>query len=343
MAAAATVVLLGGLKVSGDVLLPVLFSTFLAIATQPVVRWLRGRGLPAAVAIPLVVVVAAAALLGLTAVVATSVRSFTVEIGRYEMQLDALVANVTDRAAVWGLEVTPDDFSELMTPADVMDLVGSTLTAVFRVLGRTLVVVIMLTFMLIEATDIEEKLRFAFGTGIGGDGAFGGVGERVQRYLLIKSVVSLITGVLAGLACRVIGIDFWLLWGLLAFLLNYIPTIGSIVAAVPPVLLAAVQLGWPQAVGCAVAYASINVMLGNFLEPRILGQSLGLSPLVVFLSLLFWGWMWGPAGMLLCVPMTVVVQLVLEGSDETRWIAVLLGSPRVIRRVTEAAQDPSTQ
>ncbi|MCA9566529.1 MAG: AI-2E family transporter, partial [Myxococcales bacterium] len=118
--------------------------------------------------------------------------------------------------------------------------------------------------------------------------------------------------------------------GLIAFLFNYVPSIGSIVAAIPPILLAVVQLSPAWAVVVLVLYLVVNVTIGNFLEPRFMGRQLGLSPLVVFLSLLFWGWVWGPVGMLFCIPMTVIAKLFLESQEDTRWIAVFLGSPREI-------------
>jgi len=143
--------------------------------------------------------------------------------------------------------------------------------------------------------------------------------------------------------CAMLGLDFAVIWGVAAFLANYVPSIGSIVAALPPVLLAVVQLGWPSALGIAAGYIAINIALGNFIEPRLMGRSLGLSPLVVFLSLIFWGWVWGPVGMLFSVPMTVIAKLVLESSEETRWMAVLLGSAREAKNevavpVAEAAK-----
>lgn len=331
VAAAALVVLLAGLKAAGEVILPIVFSAFLSIATLPAVRWLQRRGVPSMIAIPLVVVVAGALLVGITSILAGSVRHFTRDIGQYEAALDALTVDFVSFVARFGVDLADTEISDLLTPTAVMGMVRQTLNSVVRMLGRTLIVVITLTFILLEASEIEQKLRVAFGTGPD-LGPLADVGAQVQRYLLIKSGISLLTGMLAALACRLLGIDFWLLWGLIAFLLNYIPTIGSILAAIPPILLALVQLGLPEAVGCSIAYLVINVSLGNIIEPRILGHGLGLSPLVVFLSLIFWGWMWGPVGMLLCVPMTAMVQLVLQSNAETRWIAVLLGSPREIRR-----------
>ena len=142
---------------------------------------------------------------------------------------------------------------------------------------------------------------------------------------MIKTWVSLATGALAAVLCYV-GLDFALLWGLLAFLLNYIPNIGSIVAGLPPLLLAIVQLGPLEATLIAAGYLAINNILGNFIEPRFMGQGLGLSTFAVLVSLVFWGWVLGPVGMLLSIPLTMAVKIAMEGRPETLWIAIMLGS-----------------
>ena len=134
-----------------------------------------------------------------------------------------------------------------------------------------------------------------------------------------------------------LGLGFPLLWGLVAFIFNYIPNLGSILAAIPPVLLALVQFGPARAAVVAVGYLVINIGLANFLEPYLMGRRLGLSTLVVFLSLVFWGWVWGPVGMLLSVPLTVIVKIALENTKDFRWVAIMLGAnptrstPRFVR------------
>jgi predicted PurR-regulated permease PerM len=155
------------------------------------------------------------------------------------------------------------------------------------------------------------------------------VAENVKRYLALKTLFSLATGALVAFLLTVLGVDYALLWGLLAFLLNYVPTIGSIIAAVPGVILAFLQLGWDGALIATIGYLVINITISNLIEPRVLGEGVGLSTLVVFLSLLFWGWVLGPVGMLLSVPLTMIFKIFLEGNDDTRWIAVLMG-PRVV-------------
>ncbi len=143
--------------------------------------------------------------------------------------------------------------------------------------------------------------------------------------MVIKTLVSLATGIAIAIWLGVLGVDYAMLWGLLAFLLNYVPNIGSIIAAIPAVLLALVQLGVGSALLAALGFLVVNAAIGNVIEPRFMGRGLGLSTLVVFLSLVFWGWVLGPVGMLLSVPLTMTVKIALESNEDTRWIAILLG------------------
>ncbi|RMG41331.1 MAG: AI-2E family transporter [Candidatus Dadabacteria bacterium] len=142
--------------------------------------------------------------------------------------------------------------------------------------------------------------------------------------MAIKTVTCMITGILVGLWIWVMGMEFAVLWGFIAFLLNYIPFVGSIIAAIPAIILALAQQGFGVGLTLAIGYIVINIGVSNFLEPVLMGRRLGLSPLVVFLSLVFWGFVWGPAGMLLSVPLTMIIKILLEHSHDFRWIAVLM-------------------
>ena len=179
--------------------------------------------------------------------------------------------------------------------------------------------------MLFEAAGLPRKVRAALGDPEADLSRFRATISDIQEYLSLKTWISVGTGFLAWLTCWGVGVDYAVLWGVVAFFLNYIPTLGSIIAALPPVLLALIQYGWTEALIVVAGYTAINTVVGSVLEPKIMGERLGLSGLVVFLSLVFWGYVWGPLGMFLSVPLTMVVKILLEDSDDLRWIAVLLG------------------
>ena len=209
-----------------------------------------------------------------------------------------------------------------------MNLIGSTLKGLVSALSKTTLVTILVMFMLVEAAGFKRKLRAAFGEVVELD-RVRGITRDVRRYLGIKTVTSAITGLLVGGWATLMDVDFPWLWAFVAFLFNYVPFVGSIIAAIPAVLLALLVHSVPVTLVVAIGYIVINVGVSNFLEPIIMGQGLGLSPLVVFCSLVVWGWVWGPAGALMSVPLTMIVKIFLEHTVEFRWIAVLMGpSPR---------------
>lgn len=323
---AAAMVVIAGLREAQPIIIPVLIAAILAILAAGPVAWLRARKVPTAVAVILVVVILFGVLSAVGAVVGQSVNDFTAAAPRYQRRLDSVWDSFRQWLASLPFDTPRLDGLELIQPGSIMSLLGTGLKGVVSALSNTLLVVLTLVFMLLEAATFPRKLQLAFGADPSAVRHHAAVVRQVQQYLAIKTAISVLTGVAAGGLVALIGLDFALLWGLLAFLLNYIPTIGSIIAGVPPVLLALVQVGPGTALLVLLGYAIINLVLGNLVEPSLMGRRLGLSTLVVFLSLLFFGWMWGTIGMLLAVPLTMVVKIFLENSQDLRWIALLLDS-----------------
>jgi len=195
-------------------------------------------------------------------------------------------------------------------------------------LTNTFMIVLTLVFILSEAAGFPDKVRAMLGNRNAELHEYGAIMQGVNKYLALKTMTSLATGVLVTVLLKILGVNFAFMWGLVAVLLNFIPTIGSIIAAVPAVLLALVQLGLMSAAWVAGGYLIINVLIGNILEPKIMGSGIGLSALVIFVSMAFWGWVLGPIGMLLSIPLTMTCKIALAGNPETRWLALLLGSNR---------------
>ena len=337
VAAASLVVVIAGLKFAASVILPFLISLFLAMITLPLLNWLTRKKIPRPLAVIVTMIVALAVLSGIFVPIAGSLNRFQSKVPVYKERLEVISQGVLDWFEERGLSpadqlarigIDMDSVTGLVNPADVLDVATGTLGVVGGVLSNVLLVILTIIFILSEAAGFPAKLETAFGGRIGSD-RYEKIKLEVQKYLGIKTIVSLITGITVSVALTIIGVDFPLLWGLLAFLLNYIPTFGSIIAAVPPVLLAIVQLGPGHAIAVAIVFVTTNLVLGNFVEPYFMGRRLGLSTLVVFVSLVFWGWVWGPVGMLLSVPLTMILKIMLENDPNLQWVAVLLGpSPR---------------
>ncbi len=322
---AAVVVVVAGLKAAQTLMLPFLFSVVLAILVFPVVAWLEAHRLPRALAILTSVVLVLAALVLVATITGQSMQEFGARLPEYQQALQSLYQDVLAWLVSQGLDPELLNLEDSFDPNVLMGVVGSTLNGVLDILSNTIMVTITMAFLLAEATAFPDKLRRAFPAGGAGLEAWRGLVVSVQRYLLLKTISSGVTGVLLGSLTAMVGLDSPVLWGFIAFVLNFIPTIGSIIAAIPAVLLALILLGPGVALITAAGYIAVNLVIGSVLEPRILGDRLGLSPLVVLLSLIFWGWVWGPAGMLLSVPLTVVLRRAMEHRPETRWLAVLLG------------------
>ena len=324
---AAFVVVVAGMRAINVILVPFLFSVLLAIIAATPVRWLVERRVPRVLAVALVVL----ALLGIGVTAGTllgsSLLDFTVSLPFYQARLEAELAGVVtwieQRA---GVDVQNEIVERLLDPAQILQIIGVLLSGLGGLLGNVALVVLTMIFMLLEASDLPIKLRATIGDPGVALQQWQRVAENVNRYLALKTLISLVTGVAVTILLISVGVDYPFLWGVLAFLLNYIPNIGSLIAAVPAVLLAFVQFGMGRALVTAAGYLVINMIMGNFIEPRVLGRGVGLSTLVVFLSLVFWGWVLGPAGLLISVPLTMLVKIGLENNPETRWIAIMLGS-----------------
>jgi predicted PurR-regulated permease PerM len=207
--------------------------------------------------------------------------------------------------------------------------------------SQMILVLLIVSFMLFESTGLREKLgKIATPSQI--DDLSSAVHE-VNTYLVAKTVMSLLTGVLVFVWCWWRGVDVPVLWGLLAYLLNYIPTVGQIIAAVPAITLALIQLGPGQALVVAAGFGAINLAIGA-VEPRVMGQALGLSALVVLVSMVVWGWLLGPVGALVSAPLTMVIKHSLAHSEDLRWMADLLGpSPKPSGKTGEQSADSADE
>lgn len=326
LALASFVVVVAGLRAAATVMIPLMVALFLAILSLPLIAWLVHHRVPHGLAVALAVLANLALVLIVGLVVTRSVAGFVEAAPRYRLRLEELYGQFLERLASWGVPTAEWEAMVVVSPGVVVDMLGTALRGGVAVLSNLILVVFVMVFILLEAAGFPVKLQLALGSSPEGLRRFSRIRTEVQRYLVTKTLISIVTGILIGVTMALLGLDFALLWGLLAFMLNYIPNLGSIIAAVPAVLLALVQRGLTGALLVALTFLAVNVLLGNLLEPQIMGRRLHLSPLVVFLSLIFWGWVWGPVGMILAVPMTVVLRILMEHSEDLRWVAVLMSA-----------------
>lgn len=328
LAAASLVVVVAGLKAASDLLVPVVLALFLALLTLPLVDRLTRKGVRPSLAVLLAVLADVAVVAAFLLLLGRAIAEFAQALPGYT---EALLAKVRS-GATW-LEargVPASEWPSALQRSSIVDVAGGifaeTVRRVTSFLGYSLLVIVTTVFMILEALVLPGKLQRAVGGRLRTAPAqLFLITREIQRYLAIKTAVSVATGLLIGLWVGFLGVEFPLFWGLVAFLLNYVPMIGSAVASVPTVLLTWVQHGSGIAVLVALGYLAVNFAIGNLIEPHLMGRRFGLSTLVVFLSLGFWGWVWGPVGALLSVPLTMTLKIMLEHIDGLSWIAVLLG------------------
>lgn len=322
------VIILAGIRAASDILVPFLLATFMAIILNPLVTLLRRRGLRRGVAITLVITVILIVILMLVAVLASSVSEFSVIYPQLRTLLEQKLLVVQHLAAGFHLNISTTSLAEHFDPNVIMNMATMVLTQFSGAMTNIVLLILTVVFMLFEVHHLPYKLRNALMNPQIHIAGLHRALKGVTHYLALKTLISLITGVAVWLTLLILDVKFALFWGVVAFILNFIPNIGPIIAGIPPFIQALVLNSLTDAVLVAALFTAIHMVFGNMLEPRLMGRGLGLSTLVVFLSLIFWGWLLGPVGMLLSVPLTSVCKILMETTPGGSRLAIMLGNGR---------------
>ena len=339
---ACLVVVVAGLKQAALFFVPVVVAFFLAVLSYPLMGWLMKKKVPHTVALIMTVgtIVLFLGLMGWAAY--GLVAKLSTEFPAYLIRLKGMV----EESAVWlekdmhfeGAIKAVEQFNlqslvDLARQQDVMKALasyaGSTFGAVALFLGALILVLVLMMFILMEAPGTQSRADVVHQAGGPDFSVLMQSATDIQKYLGVKTLISAATGLLAFLWCWAFGLKYPLLWGILAFLFNYIPAVGSSAASIPAIIEALVNQGVGSAIGVGIGYGLINFGLDNFLQPMLMGRKFGISGLVVVLSVLFWGFVWGPIGMFLAVPLTMMMKVVLENTNEFRWVSVAMAKKKV--------------
>ena len=332
LALASLVVVVTGLRESSALFLPLLSGLFIVVVSMPMMQWLERMRVPRVLAITLTVLLDFAVLAVIVALVASSLSGFNEALPRYRTALGELATSTVEFLRARGVPIDRSELVSIGDPGWIMNLVADLFTELTSLVSSVVLVMLLVVFLLFEIVPGAHKLRVLLGGPHADLHELADAASQLQRYLVVKTYLSAVTGTLCGLWLAMVGVDFPLLWGLLTFLLNYIPSVGAAIAGIPPVLVALLTLGPGAAAAAAIGFLAVNFVIGNFFEPRMMGVALGLSTLVVFVSMLFWGWVWGPLGALFAVPLTMLLRSAFAVSDETRWLAVMLSSTEWVER-----------
>lgn len=341
---ACIVVVVAGMKAAASFFVPIMVAVFLAVLSFPLMNWLIRHRVPHSVALGLTVLVIISAVAPLIYGTGVLISSFWKDVPMYADRAKILVDSsaswleakgVTDAKQMAGQIFDAQGIIDFAKQQDVFNrltsMVGSTFGTVATLVASCIVVLLVSLFILMEAPGTAE--RFAAVRKAGGPDLEVMVqsAHDIQKFLGVKTLISVATGVLVVLWCMMFGLKYPLLWGILAFLFNYIPAVGSTAAGLPAVIEALVVHGVGSAVGVAVGYALINFCLDSLVQPMLMGRRFGISGLVVVVSVVFWGWLWGPVGMFLAVPLTMMMKVFLENTDEFEWISVAMAKKKFSR------------
>jgi len=326
---AAIVIVISGAKLASAILVPFLLSLFITIILLVPVETLIKRGVPAWLSLLIVVAVMLVFFAGVFIIVGTASANFSADLPTYQSDLLVLVSDVSAWFDARGIDVSASGLKDAIDPARMVSFFQGFLGDIGGALSGIMLVVFIVIFMLTDANLFSRKIGLHQPEHHEAERLLGKLSALVaslSTYAKIKAAVSLLTGILIWSGLSLIGVKYPVLWGLLAFLLNFIPTIGSIIAAFPVLLLALLSLDPVLLLMIIGLYLSVNIIVGNFVEPVWMGGEVGLSTLAVFLSMVFWGWLFGPVGMLLSVPLTVAVKYYASIHPRTEWLALLLSN-----------------
>jgi predicted PurR-regulated permease PerM len=324
---AAFFIILAGLKLSHSFINPLLLALFISIIFAHPVYWLKKRKVPSGLAIVLVILLLLGFYFVLNLLVGSALSMFIKDVQQHQEDLKAFTESTGSLFAGKGINIPILSGTGSLEPSKILHYTGVVAGKIHEMISEEVTFIFVSIFLMVELEIIKLKVNLMAGSLNDTITHLHTIGTRIRHYLSIKSATSLATGILIGGGLAIIGVDYPLLWGLLAFLLNYIPTIGSLIAAIPGITFSILQFGFPVSIWTIILYLIVNLVIGNVLEPRIMGKGMGLSTAVVFLSLLFWGFILGPIGMFLSIPLTMVIKIILEHHPRTHWIAVML-SPK---------------
>ncbi len=319
-----------------SMILPFALAVFFAYVLNPLIQFFEDRRVPTFLAILLALVITFIVLNLFGLLVYTSIKSFAVEFPKFEDRFNTILGHITHL-----LNIPADFFKpkngtpgklhwlDSISSLSLQSLVLNTLGSILNFMSNTFLVLLFLLFILIGRNQLTVKVHLAFRpeTAMRITAMLNNINKQIQKYLIAKTAISFTTGLLFTIVLLIYNVQFALIWGILAFMLNFIPNIGSVIATILPLSIAFIQFSkFTTIIWIMILLVSIQITIGNFIDPRIVGRRLNLSPLVVLFSLIFWGWLWGILGMFLAVPIMVMLKIVFENIDSLRFIGVMMSS-----------------
>jgi predicted PurR-regulated permease PerM len=339
LSVASGIAVLAGMRIAAPILGPVFIALMLTIAWSPGSDWLRRRGWRPSIAALMGIVVGIIVISLFVGLVYASLIQLQDKLPGYQPRIEAIQQMIRDKLTDLPIDSSRLFTSEFLQPGSIIGYGLSTIRRITETAGTLLLLVLLMAFMMLEATRYPGKLKFALGTRSGAVDRFVLFGETIRGYVVINATFGLVAAVINTAVLLVMGVDFAVLWGVVSFLLSFVPNIGFLIALVPPMLMALVEYGFTPAIIVVIAYIVINFVVDNIIKPRFVGATVNLSPLVVVVSLLFWGWLLGPMGALVAVPLSIGARFFFETFEESLWIARLMNDEGPKPIVLDAVPD----
>ena len=323
---ASFIIIIAGIMHAQSMISQILMALFISIICAQPISWLQKKKVPQGLAVTIVFVGIIVVFIGFGQLIGTSLSSFSEDAPKYEQNLQEMGKSVFQFAEDKGVRISSDEMTKFFDPSKVMRITAGFLGQLGGFMGNAFTIFFLLLFLLMELDSFPVKAKAIVKGSNGSLAFFNTIGKSIRHYLSIKTMTSLLTGVLIWISLAIIGVDYAIIWALIAFLLNYIPNIGSIIAAIPAILFSIAQLGFSGAIWTTIVFVTVNLVIGNVVEPKMMGKGMGLSTFVVFVSLIFWGFILGTTGMFLSVPLTMAIKVMLEQNPKTTSFAIFLGT-----------------
>ncbi|OQX78481.1 MAG: hypothetical protein B6D61_05370 [Bacteroidetes bacterium 4484_249] len=329
------IIVLSGVMYASSLITPLLLAVFVAIIFAQPLGWLVRKKVPQGLAILIVMLGGLLIFFGIGRLITVSFSQFSNDASKYATRLSEIASSLIQTFTELGFDMSSEKIKGMIGAEKILNLTTNVAGEIGGLMGNMAIVVFIVVFILLELNSFAVKTIALVDSPAVSLQHISKIGNSIRHYLAIKSLVSLLTGFLIWIGLLIVGVDYAILWALIAFLLNFIPNIGSFIAMVPALLFALVQLGYGGALWTAAIFIFVNTVVGSIIEPKVMGKGMGLSTLVVFISLIFWGFLLGTVGMFLSVPLTMAAKIMLEQKESTKWIAILLGTQKEAEVIIE--------
>lgn len=321
---ASFVVIIAGIKMASQVVVILFLAIFISSIFSTLLNVLQKKHIPRLFSYFIILLIVTSIGVMLAYVINISLNDFLTNLPTYEEKLKNTILNLLHLAQDSGIQI---DKAKIMGALNFNSFFGFTTNIIGSIgtfLSKFLLVVIGVAFILAESKSFQTKLKVIFRNNAKKLEHFNLFSFNIQKYFVVKSFTSFLTGFIITIVLSLLGVDYPILWGVIAMLFNFVPVVGSIIASIPAILLTFMNLDLNITIWVIVLYVIINVSISNILEPKLMGKELGLSPLVIFFSLIFWGYILGLVGMFLAVPITMTLKIAFDSNTSTHWLGILM-------------------